>query len=41
VLKQLRHYVSEGGSVLLVTHNARAAEYATRALKMKDGRLLC
>jgi putative ABC transport system ATP-binding protein len=40
VLKRLRHYVSEGGSVLLVTHNARAAEYSTRALKMKSGRLL-
>jgi putative ABC transport system ATP-binding protein len=41
VLRHLRDYVSEGGTVLLVTHNARAAEYATRALKMKDGRLLC
>jgi putative ABC transport system ATP-binding protein len=41
VLKCLRDFVSGGGSVLLVTHNARAAEYATRELKMKDGRLLC
>jgi putative ABC transport system ATP-binding protein len=40
VLKHLGRYVSEGGSVLLVTHNAGAAHYATRILKMKDGRLL-
>jgi ABC-type lipoprotein export system ATPase subunit len=40
VLKHLRDYVSAGGSVLLVTHNARAAEYATRTIKMKEGRLL-
>jgi putative ABC transport system ATP-binding protein len=40
VLKHLSHYVSAGGSVLLVTHNAKAAEYATRTLKMKDGQLL-
>jgi putative ABC transport system ATP-binding protein len=40
VLKHLGHYISQGGSVLLVTHNAGAADYATRILKMKDGRLL-
>ncbi len=40
VLQHLRRYVSEGGSVLLVTHNARATEYATRTVKMKSGRLL-
>ena len=40
VLKHLSGYVSAGGSVLLVTHNAKAADYATRTLKMKDGRLL-
>jgi ABC-type lipoprotein export system ATPase subunit len=39
VLKHLRDFVSAGGSVLLVTHNARAAEYATRSLKMKNGLL--
>jgi putative ABC transport system ATP-binding protein len=39
VLKHFRNYVSEGGSVLLVTHNAKAAEYATRTMKMKEGRL--
>jgi putative ABC transport system ATP-binding protein len=39
VLEHLRRYVSTGGSVLLVTHNARAADYATRTVKMKSGRL--
>ncbi len=39
VLKDLDDYVTSGGSVLLVTHNAKAAEYATRALKMKNGQL--
>jgi len=39
VLIHLRDYASEGGSVLLVTHNARAAAYATRTLKMKSGYL--
>lgn len=39
VLKHLNHYVESGGSVLLVTHNARAADYATRTLRMKNGRL--
>jgi putative ABC transport system ATP-binding protein len=40
VLDHLRNYTSDGGSVLLVTHNARAADYAMHTLKMKDGRLL-
>lgn len=40
VLEQLRDYASSGGSVLLVTHDSRAAEYATRAIKMKSGKLL-
>jgi putative ABC transport system ATP-binding protein len=40
VLIHLRNYISEGGSVLLVTHSARAADYATRSLKMKNGRLV-
>jgi len=40
VLKHLRDYVSTGGSVLLVTHNAKASEYSTRVIKMKEGRLL-
>jgi putative ABC transport system ATP-binding protein len=37
VLNHLKSYVEEGGSVLLVTHSAMAAEYADRALNMKDG----
>jgi putative ABC transport system ATP-binding protein len=40
VLKHLGDYVSMGGSVLLVTHSAGAADYATRILKMKEGRLI-
>jgi putative ABC transport system ATP-binding protein len=40
VMEQLRDYASSGGGVLLVTHNTRAAEYATRVIKMKGGKLL-
>jgi len=40
VLKHLSDYVSDGGSVLLVTHDQKAAEYATRTLQMKEGALL-
>jgi putative ABC transport system ATP-binding protein len=40
VLQRLRRYVSAGGCVLLVTHNAKAADYATRTVKMKFGQLL-
>jgi putative ABC transport system ATP-binding protein len=40
VLQHLRQFVSMGGSVLLVTHNAKAADYATRIVKMKAGQLL-
>lgn len=40
VLKHLRDYVSAGGCILLVTHNAKASNYATRVVKMKNGRLL-
>lgn len=40
VLNHLRNYSSEGGSVLLVTHNKQAAGYATRILKMKKGHLV-
>ncbi len=39
VLEHLARYVSAGGSVLLVTHNAGAARYATRTLKMREGQL--
>jgi ABC-type lipoprotein export system ATPase subunit len=38
-LRHFRDYVSTGGSVLLVTHNAKASDYATRAIKMKNGQL--
>ncbi len=40
VLQHLSRFASAGGSVLLVTHSARAADYSTRTLNMKDGRLL-
>jgi putative ABC transport system ATP-binding protein len=40
VLQHLRSYVATGGSVLLVTHNAKAAEYATRTVRMKAGQLV-
>jgi putative ABC transport system ATP-binding protein len=40
VLNHLKGYVEEGGGVLLVTHSAMAAEYATCTLNMKDGCLL-
>jgi ABC-type lipoprotein export system ATPase subunit len=40
VLQHLRQFVLNGGSVLLVTHNAKAADYATRIVKMKAGQLL-
>ncbi len=33
-------YVAEGGCVLLVTHDAKAAAHATRTLHMVDGRLI-
>ena len=39
VLNHLKGYVEEGGSVLLVTHSTMAAEYADRALDMKNGRI--
>jgi ABC-type lipoprotein export system ATPase subunit len=37
VLNHMKSYVEGGGSVLLVTHSARAADYATRTLNMKNG----
>jgi ABC-type lipoprotein export system ATPase subunit len=39
VLSHLQSYVEDGGSVLLVTHSAKAVDYATRTLNMKDGYL--
>jgi len=40
VLKHLAGYVTDGGSVLLVTHDIKAAKYATRTMKMEEGRLV-
>jgi len=39
VLAYLAGFVSEGGSVLLVTHDKRATAMATRVIRMKDGTL--
>ncbi|MFH1881485.1 MAG: ABC transporter ATP-binding protein [Planctomycetota bacterium] len=40
VFGYLSQYVTEGGCVLLVTHDVRAAAHATRTLQMVDGRLI-
>ena len=40
VLGYLSQYVSDGGGVLLVTHDDRAASHATRTLKMSQGQLI-
>jgi ABC-type lipoprotein export system ATPase subunit len=40
VLKYLADFTDGGGAVLLVTHDARAAEYAGRIVRMADGRLV-
>ena len=40
VLGYLSQYVSDGGCVLLVTHDVRAADHATRTLQMSKGRLI-
>jgi len=40
VLGYLSQYVSDGGCVLLVTHDVRAAGHATRTLQMSEGRLV-
>lgn len=40
VLGYLSQYVSDGGCVLLVTHDARAAAHATRSLQMDRGQLV-
>ena len=39
VLKYLADFADGGGAVLLVTHDARAAEYAGRIVHMADGKL--
>ena len=40
VLRHLAEFADAGGTVLLVTHDARAAEYARRTVEMVDGRLV-
>jgi len=40
VFGYLGQYVSDGGCVLLVTHDARAAAHATRSLQMNNGQLI-
>jgi len=40
VFGYLSQYVSDGGCVLLVTHDARAAAHATRSLQMSLGQLV-
>ena len=38
VLKFLREFVTDGGAVLLVTHDPVAAEKADRTIQLRDGR---
>ncbi|MCX7045915.1 MAG: ABC transporter ATP-binding protein [Candidatus Sumerlaeota bacterium] len=40
VLSCLANYAKEGGAVFLVTHDSRAAGYATRAFRMENGKIL-
>jgi ABC-type lipoprotein export system ATPase subunit len=40
VLGYLSQYVNDGGCVLLVTHDVRAANHASRTLQMSKGRLI-
>jgi putative ABC transport system ATP-binding protein len=40
VFGYLSQYVSDGGCVLLVTHDARAAAHATRSLQLSRGQLV-
>ncbi|MHC4753372.1 MAG: ABC transporter ATP-binding protein [Planctomycetota bacterium] len=40
VFGYLSQYINDGGCVLLVTHDVRAAEHATRTLKMSQGRII-
>lgn len=39
VLGHLAEFTKQGGAVLLVTHDARAADYAQRTVRMREGRL--
>jgi ABC-type lipoprotein export system ATPase subunit len=40
VFDYLSKYVNEGGCVLLVTHDVRAASHATKTLQMSEGRIV-
>lgn len=40
VLGHLRTFADEGGAVLLVTHDARVAEYAERTLVLREGAIV-
>jgi len=40
VLGHLAEFAADGGAVLLVTHDPRAATYAHRTVRMADGRLV-
>ena len=40
VFDYLSKYVSDGGCVLLVTHDVRAASHATKTLQMSQGRIV-
>ncbi|MGM0531261.1 MAG: ABC transporter ATP-binding protein [Bacteroidota bacterium] len=40
IFSYLQEYTREGGSVLLVSHDSKAAQYSTRVLNMKDGKIL-
>ena len=39
VLRHLGEFAADGGAILLVTHDPRAATYAQRTVRMADGRL--
>ena len=40
IFSYLQEYTREGGSVLLVSHDSKAAQYSTRVLNMKNGKIL-
>ena len=40
VLEYLAEFARQGGGVLLVTHDQRAADYARRTVKMQSGRIV-
>jgi ABC-type lipoprotein export system ATPase subunit len=40
IFNYLKEYTRDEGSVLLVSHDKKAAQYGTRVLKMKKGELV-